>query len=231
MRKRIFNSLVLALILSIGVALTPCTAQAGYMQFQYYDPYSMAGALTIDDNAAGDANATDGIMSVSLSVGNWLISGSLAVTYNTLGTASAPKLDLSNLSVSSQGGGELLIGVSANNYIGSNGFMFSVGGTTDGSVTFDSFYDSGNGFFGASSGSIGSLFGDEGPFKDQTFGMANEFDFGTPYSLSITADILHDDEGVTSFDANLTAVPEPGSLILLGLSLFGLLGIGRRITG
>ena len=210
-----------------GVIAFQPVAQAAYMQFQYLIRFPCATG-TIDDNAAGDANLTDGIMSVSLSTGNWLISGSLAVTYDTLGTASSPKLDFSNLSVSSAGGGELLVGISANGYTGPNGFNFSVGGTTDGTVTFDAFFDSGNAFFGGSSGSVALLFGDTGSFSGQTFGMADDLDFTTPYSLSITADIVHDDNGVTSFDANLSAVPEPCSLILMGFGLLGLLGIGRK---
>jgi len=52
------------------------------------------------------------------------------------------------------------------------------------------------------------------------------------FSLTQVVQITHGASGnltrVTSFDANLRSVPEPGTILLIGTGLLGLAGLGRR---
>ncbi|MEA2093077.1 MAG: hypothetical protein U9P11_00765, partial [Pseudomonadota bacterium] len=60
--------------------------------------------------------------------------------------------------------------------------------------------------------------------------VTGAIDAGSPYSLTIFADVIHTDAGqISSFDAHLIpAVPVPPAVWLFGSGLLGLVGIARR---
>jgi hypothetical protein len=240
MKTNSLNKVVFLTLIAFGVIAFQPASHAGYIQLQFLDEVSGTN-LIVDDGDTGaaaghgvDSNPLTGAVTFNGALPNssWVANVSTGLTYDIIGSASKPKLDLNSVNVSSVGGGVLLVGISAINYTGSQSWQFQIGGTTEGAVFADALFDAANdpAFFQYTT-VLGSLAGTDGAFSDQISGVLSDQDFASPFGMSINVLIAHDDDGITSFNANLSAVPEPCSLILLGCSLLGLLGIGRRIGG
>lgn len=180
---------------------------------------------TVVDQGPGDLSPTHGVVVFSGVVGVFNVNVTTGLSKPLLGSDSEPILDLNSVNVSSGGIGTLTVKLTSTDYTGPapGTATLDVGGTTNGTISVDSFIDPGNAPFGAAipTGSLG-LF-TPGPFSGSSGGPAAV----TPLtSATIIATITHDDLGdVTSFDAEYRIVPEPGSLALIGL---GGLFLARR---
>ncbi|HET6491124.1 MAG TPA: hypothetical protein VFG28_15315 [Syntrophales bacterium] len=224
---------VFLMLIAFGVIAFQPAAQAGYIQLQLYNGTTN---VIIDDGDTGalaghgvDLNPLTGVVTFTGTLDTWTANVSTGLTYDIIGSASNPRLNLSSVNVTSSAGGFLLVGVSAINYTGPNSWQFQIGGTTEGAVSADALFDGGNdpAFFQYTT-VLGSLAGTGGAFSDQISGVLSDLDFISPYGLSINSLIIHEAQGVSSFNANLTAVPIPGAFWMLGTGLIGLLGIRRR---
>lgn len=73
-----------------------------------------------------------------------------------------------------------------------------------------------------------------GPFSGGAFSGLTSFvkaiEDGT-YEVGIQVVLTHEGAGVSSFDAELTGVPEPGTYALIGAGLLGLGMLRRRMSG
>jgi len=179
---------------------------------------------TIYDSSDSDA---DGVVFFTGSIGSFNINYTTGLTKPVIGSASFPYLDLNSLNVSN-GNGTLTIKLTDTGFYlpdTLSGFEGLIGGTTDGTVTADIYLDITNTTFGT-----GTLLGSFGPFSSGAF--SDDFiwtgDPAEPFSLTIVASITQGAGNVTSFDCEISAVPIPATVWILGSGLIGLVGIRRK---
>jgi len=191
-------------------------------------PANAAMVLTIDDPTTAGTDVTaldndnDGVISFNGALGAFTVNVTTGVSKPAI---SGPQLlDLNSIDVSG-GAGNLIISLTDTGYTGSPPALKGLfGGTTIGSVDFDFLYDDANTQFG------GTSFFDpaatpSGAFSGSSTSLVS---LTAPYSLTIIADLTHDGSGVSSFDAEIQAVPVPAAVWLFGSGLIGLAGLARR---
>jgi hypothetical protein len=182
--------------------------------------------VTVYDGGAGDLSPLTGMIIYSGVIGNWSGSVSTGLTKPILPT---PQMDLNTIDFSTQSGGALTIEFSDNGFTDLLGipFQLAIGGTTQGSVSAQAYFDVSNTLFGTD-----TLITNLGTFTGPAFsavGSTGTFPSVGPYSLYEIVTITHGSgTRVSSLDASLTPVPEPGTMMLLGSGLIGLAGWGRK---
>jgi len=191
----------------------------GLMATSFTTPAHAVLELSLNDGGASQTiTDTDGDGQVSFNgaLSNFTTNFSAGVSKPTLiGTPTL--IDLTSQNVSNSAG-SIVIELSDSGFTNDTSYLFSaIGGTTNGSVTYETFVDTANGnpFAGTQLAtktldtaffSTGSLFPIELPD-------------GSPYSLGIRVTVTHGPGNqISSFNSEIR-VPEPGSLGLLGTGL------------
>ena len=169
----------------------------------------------------------DGIVNFTGSLGVWFLNVSTGISKPALPGA---QTDLNSVNLS-QSAGTLIISLSDDNFSlgGSTGFgLFEIGGTTQGTVAYESWIDVGNTLF-ATTTLIGSDSAGPGAFADT---LGSGLLLSNPFSMTTIVTITHGGGTgvVTSFNANTrVSVPEPTTLTLLGGGLLALGFFARRL--
>ena len=225
MRKRMFSSMILALVLSIGVAMTPVPAMAtpsGIVQFDAVGPLGELGSIAYDGiNASGS-----GLFLPDLS----LYSGGNLVFWDGGYDPQAAPFQYAfdtmagTLSVDYMGGGLLEFQLNPGTILfGTGNFIITPG--------VDEVLITGTGFDTKDPLFLAALFGVDA----SQFDPAALYEFG--FSLTAIQYVDPDDPSVPPIttwnvsEASITnTVPEPATLLLLGLGIAGCGFFGRRKT-
>jgi hypothetical protein len=190
---------------------------------------SGSSSWTVTDNAANDldyltiGSHTDGLISTADVFGWGDLSFTAGISKPIVGSADNPVMNLSALRLSTWSplAKSLKIELTDTDFTGAPGGLqpmtlaSSIGGLTAGTVEYQVFADSNNQPFGKSQ-PLGSAYqysnsGGNGPaFHSSWSGSAGVTE---PFSITMQAIIRHAGPGVSAFDAELKAVPEPISLI------------------
>ncbi len=214
---RRFSGLGLALVVVLGSG----AADASFMM-KLDDG---ATDITIQDQGPMDNNGIPGIIGFSGSLGGISVQVS-GQSKPVLGSASSPELQLNLSSATTISGGGVSILLTDTDFSANlPTAMLAVSGGTGGSLNFRSWGDSANQEFGMGF-DTGSSLGQTGTFSDSVqTSISNSVG-----SLTMRMDIGLADaaQSASNVSSNLSLVPEPGTVSLLGFGLAGLAMIGRR---
>ena len=192
-------------------------------------------SITVADGSANDSSSLVGVVTYNglLDASSpWSINITTGISKPVLGSSLIPFLDLNSVNVSSSSGGSLTVEFSDNGFgpLLPGTLTSEIGGSTGGSVTFNTYYDLGNGLFAKTTPTANLSF-EETPFSGAA--VADRPTGGT-VSLTLQTIVTHTGTEVTSYNASFydstvrPSVPEPSTVSLLGLGVVGGLWMLKR---
>jgi hypothetical protein len=226
--------MVLALAMVFAVA-TPKKADAAFFALICNDALcDGAGDLIVQDNTGIDASGGLGVITISGAVGGLTVTVNTSQSKPVIGSAGVPELDVT---FTASGVGTAWFYASDTDFTGALPFSGNASGNFTGSSTVTAYVAGGNdntNFNGPGNtnldltGLVASAASSTSPFS---LNLAKGVASANPYFLTIGMKVDRTTGGTTTGDINVSAVPEPASLTLFGMGLFGGVGALRRRFG
>jgi len=176
---------------------------------------SGATAVTIQDNGAGDLHATVGSIVFIGAVGGFNVQTATGLSKPAVGSAIVAVMDFSVVTTTGASGGTLVISLTDTDFGAGSGdttLTSSIGGTTTGTTSFQSFLDTANTEFGTSGATVCTT-GLQGPFGGAfNSDEASPCTLSGPFSLTAVAEVTQGPNSTQSFGAS-ARVPVPPVLL------------------
>ena len=194
-------------------------------------------SITIADEGGFDTFAGAGVVSWSGSLGVWNVNVTTGQSDPVLGTKADPNLDLNSVNTSTSGAASTMTVMMTDTdfTVAAIGelvdLLLEAGGTTSGTIAFDLWIDDNNAEFGMGELITSSVLLGPGAFSSTTSGTGTANDAGLLYSITLVAVVDHAGSGsgqTTSFDVEITRIPEPATLAIFGAGLIMLGGLVRK---
>ena len=218
-----FRSMAVAVVAALALMAVPVGATPLTLTLS-----DGSNTVTVQDGGAGDSNSASGAVTWIGNLGVWVVNVSTGIGAPAVGTAYWPVLDLNSVNMSNAAGTLTLL-LTQGGFASPPplGFMFNIGGTTNGTVTA----------YACAGVTLGNCedvqLGPFNPVGSTAFSGSTSFPFANPdedYQVGIKVVIHHDSGTLSSFDAEVQPVPEPGTYALIGAGLLGLGLLRRRLS-
>ncbi|MDD2900211.1 MAG: PEP-CTERM sorting domain-containing protein [Desulfuromonadaceae bacterium] len=183
-----------------------------------------ASPVTILDGGSGDISSTTGIVAWAGNLGNFMFNIAAGSTAPAIGSAADPQMHLTGYANSGASAGTFTVKFSSTDFgpmgNGLNGFISAMNGA-GGVQSLDVFYDAGNALFATTTqiANINTI---------NTFDIYNGIPASNPFSLTMIATMTVNPYSAASFDNTVAPVPEPGTMMLLGMGMLGMAVYGKR---